>query len=69
MIPRNSQLGAVGSTNSLEGGRGGPGGLVLYQTRAEGGPRGLVLHQGGWDRSDPRGCNWILGNFRLYILV
>ena len=31
-IPGNSQLGAVGSTNSLEGGRRGPGGLVLYQT-------------------------------------
>ena len=32
-------------TNSPEGGRGGPGGLVLHQTRAERGPRGLVLHQ------------------------
>ena len=31
-IPGNSQLGAVGSTNSLEGGRRGPGGLVLHQT-------------------------------------
>ena len=34
-IPENSQLGAVGSTNSLEGSRRGPGGLVLHQTRAE----------------------------------
>ena len=33
------------NTNSPEGGRGGPGGLVLHQTRAESGPRGLVLHQ------------------------
>ena len=32
-------------SNSPEGGRGGPGGLVLHQTRAESGPRGLVLHQ------------------------
>ena len=68
-IPGNSQLGVVGSTNSLKGGRGGPGGLVLQQTRAEGGPRGLVLHQGGWDRSDPRGGNWIPGNSRLYSSV
>ena len=29
------------------------------------GPGGLVLHQGGWDRSDPRGGNWIPGNSRL----
>ena len=28
-------------------------------------PGGLVLHQGGWDRSDPRGGNWIPGNSRL----
>ena len=34
-IPGNSQLGAVGSTNSLEGGRRGPGGLVLHQTQVE----------------------------------
>ena len=32
-------------TNSPEGGRGGLGGLVLHQTRAESGPRGLILHQ------------------------
>ena len=44
-IPGNSQLGIVGFTNSPEGGRGGPGGLVLHQTRAESGPRDLVLHQ------------------------
>ena len=24
-----------------------------------------MLHQGGWDRSDPRGGNWIPGNSRL----
>ena len=29
------------------------------------GPGNLVLHQGGWDRSDPRGGNWIPGNSRL----
>ena len=56
-------------TNSPEGGRGGPGGLVLHQTRAASGPRGLVLHQGGWDRSDPRGGCWIPGNSRLYSSV
>ena len=33
------------------------------------GPGGLVLHQGGWDRSDPRGGNWIPGNSRLYSSV
>ena len=44
-IPGNSQLGVAGITNSLEGGRGGPGSLILHQTRAESGPRGLVLHQ------------------------
>ena len=42
-------------------------GVVLeawYYTRhwCRNGPGGLVLHQGGWDRSDPRGGNWILGN-------
>ena len=52
-------------TNPPEGGRGGPGGLVLHHTRAGSGPRGLVLHLGGWDRSDPRGGNWIPGNSRL----
>ena len=31
-IPGNSQLGVDGFTNSPEGGRGGPGGLVLHQT-------------------------------------
>ena len=29
------------------------------------GPGDLVLHQGGWDRSDPRGGNWIPGNSQL----
>ena len=24
-----------------------------------------MLHQGGWDRFDPRGGNWIPGNSRL----
>ena len=24
-----------------------------------------MLHQGGWDRNDPRGGNWIPGNSRL----
>ena len=38
-----------------------------YYTRhwCRSGPGGLVLHQGGWDRSDPRGGNWIPGNSRL----
>ena len=38
-----------------------------YYTRhwRRSGPGGLVLHQGGWDRSDPRGGNWIPGNSRL----
>ena len=49
-IPGNSQRGVVGH-QFPEGGRGGPG--------------GLVLHQGGWDRSDPRGGNWIPGNSLL----
>ena len=31
-IPGNSQLGVAGITNSLEGGYGGPGGLVFHQT-------------------------------------
>ena len=52
---REFPIGCSWNTNSPEGGRGGPGGLVLHQTRAENGPRGLVLHQGGWDRGDPRG--------------
>ena len=34
-----------------------------------GGPGGLVLHQGGWDRSGPRGGNWIPGNSRLCSVV
>ena len=42
----------------------GPGGLVL-DVGVRSGPGGLVLHQGGWDRSDPRGGNWIPGNSRL----
>ena len=64
------------NTNSPVGGKGGPGGLELHQTRAESGPRawyytrhglrsgpgGLVLHQGGWDRSDPRGDDWLNTN-------
>ena len=38
-----------------------------YYTRhwSGSGPRGLVLHQGGWDRNDPCGGNWIPGNSRL----
>ena len=67
-------------TNSPEGGRRGPGGLVLHKALewewswrpgitpdagGRSGPGGLVLHQGGWDRSDPRGGNWIPGNSRL----
>ena len=52
-------------TNSPEGGRGGPGGLESHQTLEWSGPRGLVLYQGGWDRSGPRGGDWIPGNSRL----
>ena len=45
-------------------------GVVLeawYYTRhwCRSGPGGLVLHQGGWDRSDPCGGNWIPWNSRL----
>ena len=60
-IPNEVLLG----TNSPEGGRGGPGGLELHQTRVRSGPGGLVLHQGGCDRSGPRGGGWIPGNSRL----
>ena len=42
-IPNGVLLG----TNSPEGGRGGPGGLVLHQTLGWESPGGLVLHQGG----------------------
>ena len=82
-IPGNSQLGVVGlpipqkaAEEVLEAwyytrhGRR----VVLeawYYTRhwCRSGPGGLVLHQGGWDRSDPRGGNWIPGNSRLYSSV
>ena len=51
------------STNSPEGGRGGPGGLELHQALEGGvGPGGLVLYQGGWSRSGPHGGEWIPGN-------
>ena len=75
-IPGNSQLGIVGipilpkaAEEVLEAwyytrhGRR----VVLeawYYTRhwCRSGPGGLVLHQGGWDRSDPRGDDWLNTN-------
>ena len=78
-IPGNSQQGVVGYQFPRRRQKRSwrPGitpdagvGVVLeawYYTRrwSRGGPGGLVLHQGGWDRSDPRGGNWIPGNSRL----
>ena len=56
-IPSGVALG----TNSPEGGRGSPWGLELHQARwNSGGPWG----QEDWDRSGPRGGDWIPGNSR-----
>ena len=61
-IPGNSQLGVIGipipqkaAEEVLE---------AWYYTRhwCRSGPRGLVLYQGGWDRSDPRGDDWLNTN-------
>ena len=62
-IPGNSQLGVDGlpvpqkaAEEDLE---------AWYYTRhwCRSGPGGLVLPQGGWDRSDPRGDDWLNTKF------
>ena len=51
--------------NSPEGGRGGPGGLESHQTLEWGWSLRPGVIPGGWDRSGPRGGDWIPGNSRL----
>ena len=46
-------------TNSPEAAKEVPGAWYYTRHGCRSGPGGLVLHQGGWDRSDPCGGDWM----------